>query len=70
MGIVHKRGQRWKLSDDGKSYVLGLGGDKPEYSVDDLLKFIQPALFKFTETSDAVVQFYIRLLDNRGPKFA
>ena len=70
LGIVYKRGQRWKLSDSGKSYELGLGGgDEPKYSVDDLLKFIQPALSQFTETSNAVVQFYIGLLNNRGPKF-
>jgi hypothetical protein len=67
LGIVYNRGQRWKLSESGKSYKLGLGGgDEPKYSVDDLLKFIQPALSKFTETSYTIVQFYIGLLNNRG----
>ena len=63
LGIVYKRGQRWKLSDYGNTFELGFGGgDEPEYSLDDLLKFIQPAFAKFTETSDAIVQFYIELL--------
>src|SRR5947208_771069 len=62
LGIVYKRGQRWKLSDYGNTFELGFGGgDEPEYSLDDLLKFIQPAFAKFTETSDAIVQFYIEL---------
>ena len=62
LGIVYKRGQRWKLSANKNNYELGFGGDEPEYSLDDLLKFIQPALAKFTVTTDAVVQFYIELL--------
>lgn len=62
LGIVYKRGQRWKFSDTGNSYELGLGGgDEPEYSVDDLLKFIQPSLSKFSETVDAVVKYYITI---------
>lgn len=71
LGIVYKRGQRWKLSDTGNSYELGLGdGDEPEYSLDDLLKFIQPALFEFTETVNAATQFYIDLLKSRGFNFS
>ncbi len=67
LGIVYKRDQRWKLSDSGNSDELGLGGgDEPEYSVDDLLKFVQPALFKFTETVNVVFQHYIELLKNHG----
>jgi hypothetical protein len=63
LGIVYKRGQRWKLSDHRDSFELGFGGgDEPEYSLDDLLKFIQPALYKFIATTDAVVQFYFQLL--------
>jgi hypothetical protein len=65
LGIVYKRGQRWKLSETGNGNELGLGGgDEPEYSVEDLLRFIQPALSKFIDTSNAVVQFYIELLES------
>ena len=67
LGIVYKRGQRWKLSDTGNSHVLGFGGgDEPEYSLDDLLEFMRPALFRFAETVNTIVQFYIELLKNHG----
>jgi hypothetical protein len=71
LGIVYKRGQRWKLSDTENSYKLELGdGDELEYSVDDLLKFIQPALFKFIDTVNVATQFYIDLLKNHGFSFS
>lgn len=67
LGIVYKRGQRWTLSDTGNNYKLELGdGDKPEYSIDDFLSFIQPALFRFTETVSSVVRFYVELLKTHG----
>jgi hypothetical protein len=66
LGIVYRRGQRWK-PDSGNSDQLGFGGgDDPEYSVDDLLKFIRPALFNFTATVNIVVQHYIELLKIQG----
>ena len=64
LGIVYKRGQRWNISNNSV-YTLGVGnGDEPEFSVEDLLKFIQPALFKFTDTVRTVTQFYTNLLKN------
>jgi len=66
LGIVYKRGKRWKLSPKGE-YTLGIGGgDKPEYSVEDLVGFIKPALFQFTDTLTSVFKFYIDLLRSRG----
>ena len=60
MGIVYKRGKRWKPLPNGR-YTLGIGGgDKPEYSVEDLVGFIKPAMFKFTDTLTSVVEFYIQ----------
>jgi hypothetical protein len=71
LGIVYNRNKRWQLSKTGKSFALGIGGgDEPEYSsVDDLLRFIQPALFLFTDIFTLVVQFYIELLTKRGFTF-
>jgi len=63
-GIVYKRDkQRWQVSDDGKHRELHFGGgDEPEYSVEDLLKSIQPALSLFVKTCNDVVQFYLEIL--------
>jgi hypothetical protein len=63
-GIVYSRRQRWETSDSGKSYKLGFGGgDKAEYSMEDLLAFVQPALHQFAEACNSVVENYLRLLD-------
>jgi hypothetical protein len=71
LGTVYRREKRWQISEPsegGQTFMLGIGdGDKPEYSsVDDLIRFIQPALFLFTDTLTAIVQFYIGLLEKRG----
>lgn len=68
MGIVYKRGKRWKQLPNGR-YTLGIGGgDKPEYSAEDLVGFIKPAIFKFTDTFTSVVEFYTELLKNTGER--
>jgi len=69
LGIVYKREKRWKLSPKGE-YTLGIGGgDKPEYSVEELVKFIQSAMFQFTDTLTSVFKFYIGLLKSCGLTF-
>lgn len=66
-GIVYKRYRRWKASEGGESYSLGIGGgDEPQYSVDDILGFVQPALFEFVETLEGIVQQYLEILKSRG----
>jgi hypothetical protein len=64
MGIVYRRDkQRWQISDGGKRRELHFGGgDEPEYSTEDLLGFIQPALSQFAATCNDVVQFYLETL--------
>ena len=64
LGIVYRRNkQRWQISDDGKHRELHFGGgDEPEYSVEDLLRSIQPALSQFVKTCNDVVQFYLEIL--------
>jgi len=69
MGIVHKRGERWKPLPNG-GYTLGIGGgDEPEYSTEDLVGFIKPAMFQFKDTFTTVVRFYIGMLESRGVSF-
>jgi hypothetical protein len=67
-GIVYKRHKRrWQISLDGKHRELHFGGgDEPEYSIEDLLSYVQPALSKFAETCNTVVQFYVGLLQSHG----
>lgn len=67
LGIAYKRGQRWRLSASGDQYMLSLGGgDEPVYSVEDLVNFVRPALFKFTDTVRTIVDYYVGLLKARG----
>ncbi|MCP4541335.1 MAG: hypothetical protein GY832_29745 [Chloroflexi bacterium] len=66
MGIVYNRHKRWKRLGTSGRYVLEGGGDEPKYSVDDILDFIQAALFLFVDVLTAIVQFYIKLLENYG----
>lgn len=77
LGKVYKRVKRWQIAEaeveteagavKRKTSAMVIGhGDEPEYSVDDLLGFIRPALFVFAETLTTVVQFYIKLLEKRG----
>jgi hypothetical protein len=62
LGIVYRRKMRWEILPEGKGYIMHGGGDQPEYSVEDLVGFIKPAMFKFTDTLTSVVDFYIDLL--------
>lgn len=66
LGIVYKRGRRWKPLPNG-SYTLGVvGGDIPEYSIEELIGFIQPAMFQFKDTLTSVAEFYADLLNSHG----
>ncbi len=69
MGIVHRRGKRWKqLPNGGNTLGLG-GGDEPEYSTEGLVGFIKPAMFQFKDTLTSVVRFYIEILQSQGVSF-
>ncbi len=70
LGIVYKRGRRWKPLLTGKGYTLGIGGgDVPEYSIEELIGFIQPAMLQFKDTLTSVVEFYVDLLNSHGIRF-
>jgi hypothetical protein len=67
LGSVYRRCRRWIRSEDGKSFKLGLGsGDDPEYSVDEILKFVQPAILQFVDLFDKVVSIYLDVIGKRG----
>lgn len=76
LGIGYRRVKRWQVAETEagmvkrkiSSMVIG-GGDEPEYSIADLLNFIKPALFLFTDALTTVVQFYIELLKQQGITF-
>jgi len=64
-GMVFERKRRWLISESES--MMGIGaGDKPKYSVDDLLSFVKPALFQFTEKLACVVEFYVTELEKKG----
>lgn len=58
LGIVYQRRIRWEPSPNGKGYILRGGGDKPAYSVDELIEFIKPAMFTFVDTFITVAEYY------------
>jgi ribosomal protein S13 len=67
-GISYERRNRLIVTD---TYIgiSGGGGDEPRYSVDDLLEFIRPSLFLFTETVTTVIQYYIELINETHKPF-
>jgi len=71
LGIVYKRGRRWKVSPTGKGHILSFSGegDPPEYSIDTLVGFTQRALFQFSDTLTSVIKFYVDLLESQGMRF-
>lgn len=67
MGNVYERKIRWETLPNGKHRLtLRNRGDRPEYSVEELVEFIQPAMFRFTDTLTSVSKFYIDLLRSWG----
>jgi hypothetical protein len=67
LGPVYKRGRRWVQSEDKKSFKLGIGsGDEAEYSIDEVLKFVQPAIFQFVDLFNQVVGIYLDVISKRG----
>ncbi|MFL6230631.1 MAG: hypothetical protein ACJ741_17810, partial [Pyrinomonadaceae bacterium] len=64
-GIVYERRKRWVVTDKGKHLSFG-GGDIPQYALDDLIGFVQPATFIFAEVLTVVVRHYIELIQSYG----
>ncbi|HEX9839452.1 MAG TPA: hypothetical protein VGA72_08905, partial [Anaerolineales bacterium] len=64
---VYTRRRRWEKSEDGTSFALGLGhGDDAEFSIDDILEFVQPAVFQFVELFEIVVPIYRDVIGKKG----
>jgi hypothetical protein len=57
LGVIYRRKRRWSGN------VLGVGiSDEPEYTVEDLLGFMRPALDSFVTTLRGVLDWYRELL--------
>lgn len=61
LGNVYERRIRWEKSEKGHEISVG-SGDIPKYSVNDILNFVKPALFQFTDATSTVLMFYLELL--------
>lgn len=61
MGRVYERRIRWEKTEKEHELSVG-GGDTPQYSVNDILNFVKPALFQFKDTLSEVLQFYSEIL--------
>ena len=67
LGPIYKRRKRWFQSQDGKSFELYIGsGDDAEFSIDEILKFVQPAVFQFVDLFDKVVVAYMDMIGKKG----
>jgi hypothetical protein len=69
LGPVFKKEKRWKKIEEAGMvrYELSVGdGDEPEYRVDELANFLEPALSKFTDTLEFVTAFYRNILEAVG----
>lgn len=65
MGIQYDRSKRWKTQDNVQFLTFG-GGDQPAYSVIQLVGFMRPALFLFSQVVVSVMEAYSSILIERG----
>ena len=63
LGVVYERKRRWKRSEKDRTLEIGGGGDKAQYSIDDVLGFICLSLSQFKDTLATVLGFYIAELN-------
>lgn len=71
LGNVYKRARRWRTiaatPTNVAQHVLDLGGgDMPEYTLDDILAFLEPSFVTLVAVTHAVAEFYVVLLDKHG----
>jgi len=67
LGIAYERRRRWVVDDATRTAKLGIGGgDEAKYSIDEMVAFIQPALFELVDTTQAIAKHYLSLLEKRG----
>lgn len=62
MGIEYERRNRLIVTPNSIRVSFG-GGDAPQYSIDDLLGFVKPALFLLTEAVTKTVEYYAEFLN-------
>jgi hypothetical protein len=69
MGIVYERGRRWQRVDSGLLLTFG-GGDKPKHTAEEIISFVRPSLFLFTEVLDDVTNYFLEILKDAGIEFS
>jgi hypothetical protein len=65
LGIVHRRGNRWR-QDGGRWVLQGGGGDTPELTTDDIAEFTAGACSGFIGFTTIVATQYRGLLEAKG----
>ena len=58
LGVEYRRKPRWEFSQTTKRHVLRGGGDKPDYCVDDIVRFMKPAVSDFIDAFVSVLEYY------------
>jgi len=69
LGPIYQRHRRWVRSEDATTITMKLGlgiEDDPEYSIDELLGFVQPAVFQFVDLFSEIVNIYLNLISKKG----
>lgn len=66
LGTVFQRKHRWQKTEDNTSTLGISAGDESQYSIDNLLDMIQPALVDYAETLNITVDFYVHELEKKG----
>lgn len=67
VGLSYRRGQRWKKDPSGKGHIMEIRfGDEAEYTPEDLLGFMMPALCIFTNFLNKAVDYYSNLIEKKS----
>ncbi|MGO9274718.1 MAG: hypothetical protein ACLQOO_31575 [Terriglobia bacterium] len=72
MGMAFKRRNRWEEVKNAGGNTIGFkisggGGDEPEFSIDDVLRFVLAAFAQFVGLLELVVAHFEALLAETGP---
>jgi len=66
-GIVYERRKRWIVGARGGQVLrVGVSGDKPKHTVDDVLGFVTQAFSEFFRLFEEVVKRYLDILSKAG----
>lgn len=71
LGVVYKRKKRWVTKSESIGNAIsilgvGSGGDGAEFSVEEIMDFVQPAVFHFASVCVEITSAYTKILRNYG----